>query len=162
MMAFVVACNSSDPLSGPSGVVGGTTQAAADLPASNPNADLSCSHDAPTMFDVKVDEFVVGRGWKITADMRRTSVNIQRYIVWYQARGGVRRSVTFGARPVDSFYVTEAGIYDFQAQGTCDDGLGRLSAIVTRNVGNSAMPDVEPPPPPPLPPQGCVTTLSCE
>lgn len=153
LAALISGCGSNTSVIGPSGTSNGTTLAIADKPPTNPNTALSCPHDAPTELTIVVDEFVAGRGWKVTIDLRRTSVNIPKYTIWYQRVGDTVKSLTLsGTRPITTEYFPVAGVYGFRAQASCDDGLGLLGPVVVKNVGNGSfgadVPPVQPPPPP--------------
>lgn len=164
---FIMACNQSNGLMGPTGVSGGTTFAIADKPPSNPNVGLSCPSDAPTELTVVVDDYVPGRGWKVTIDLRRTGANIPKYLVWYQRVGdpAIRSLSLSGARPITTEYFPVAGVYGFRAQSSCFDGYGNLGPVVVKNVGAGSFgPDVPPPPvePPTEPPSPPVVPVCVE
>lgn len=163
---FIAACSQANIATGPTGVSGGTTFAIADKPPTNGNTALSCPSDAPTELTVVVDDFVVGRGWKVTMDLRRVSVNIPAYIVHWQRVGdpAVRQMTLPGSRPTVTEYFPIPGVYGFRAQSDCNGGRGLLGPVVVKNVGAGSFgPDVPPPPveppteePPVEPPTVCV------
>lgn len=159
MLILVVAATATACSEGLSPVastaVPGSTQAIADKQPTNPNVALSCPSDAPTELTVAVDEFVAGRGWKVTIDLRRTSVNVPAYQVYYQRSGdpAVQSITLSGVRPLTTVYFPIAGVYGFRAQAWCGVAGGTLSPVVVKNVGAGGFgPDVPPPPVVPPPP----------
>ncbi len=161
LCALVCACASPTSPTVSTGAPGATT-AVADKPPINPNPALSCPSESPDELVVVVDDFVASKGgWKVTIDLRRVGVNVNNYIIWYQrsAPGEPVKSMTLpGTRPIDTIYLSPAGVYGFRAQSSCfDGGYGPLGRVVVKNVGGGSFgPDVPPPPVVPPPPSPCV------
>jgi len=147
LAAFTIACGNGNP-AGPSDLAtGGTTSSIVDMPPLTPN---SCPGDAPTQIRINVENPTASGLYPVLFDFRRTGATNSYVLETRKREVNTMLPATFsgmdarenGQQPVR--YLLR-GIYHFRLRGNCPGSLWSVEVI--KNVGESAMPDIEEVPP---------------